>query len=728
MLYFLTAAALILHTYFWGCGLAWLVLPARWRGIWWMVAPGLGLALQSAVVWFMAHLPVAGTDAYAIYSELLPLALVAAVWRRGVPLVLARWRALIPVALLMAVVGWTLLSPMTQRGGWTLTSSSLGSNDHADYAAGARVFKEFSRSDRTGFMGQPEVTQVGSTRYFFDFWLRLNHFTPSAVIAHNGTVLGLEPYQLVSLSAALLVLLNLPPVLLLLRITLGLRGWNLAAVGLLYGLSPLTAYAVHHGALGQLYAAHGIALLTSLGLLLPAAVRRSAEVRAFTILALAAVWLLAGSYNFILTVAFVPAIAWLVLDAIYRGTGGLALRSAGALAVATVVCVVLFWGRFDGMAERFRLFDKFDFGWPVALLSPEGWLGLVRDSALQPWPDYVRSALSLLVLLLAGFGFAVFWRRQRSRALMMLAVSVPVLCGWCLLAWESRQRANASYDAFKLISVFYPGLLAAFVCWTGALVRFRRTAVAMGLLLAVLAGNLWPAVDFWQRMARPPLRVESAHVEIGRLESDSAVTSLNMRIESFWARLWANSFLLRKQQYFQTHTYEGRLNTELRGEWDLIGSLVRSEPLRANDIRIINSRFHAVRVNAPGFVRAQFGTGWYPIEGTGINRWRWSAGEATLILDYAGQRPRWVRLDLRGRAITPREVELWYKGRKVQSHAIDGTLRTYDFGNIRIEPGQNRLEFISNVPPARGVPGDERALSFVVHNLVVRSLPAPANP
>jgi len=728
MLYYLTAAALILHTYFWGCGLAWLVLPRRWLGLWWMVAPGLGLALQSAVVWFMAHLPVAGTDTYALASEALPLALAAAGGRRGLPWVRARWRTLIPVALAMAVVGWVLLSPMTQRGGWTLTSSSLGSNDHADYAAGARVFKEFARGDRTGFMGQSEVTQVGSTPYFFDLWLRLNHFTPSAVIAHQCTILGLQPYQLISLNAALLVMLNLPPVLLLLRISLGLRGWALGLVALLYGLSPLTAYAVHHGAIGQLYAAHGVALLTALGLLLPAAVRRRAEIRAFLFLVLAAAWLLAGSYNFILTVAFVPLVAWLALDSLYRGGGRLALRSAAVLAAATAACVLLFWGRFDGMAERFSLFDKFDFGWPVALLSPEGWLGLVRGTELEPWPGMVRIALSLLLVVAAAVGLAVLWRRQRRRAVMVLALSVPVLCGWGLLAWESRERTNASYDAFKLLSVFLPGILAALVCWAAVLRRHRQAAVAVGLLGVLLAGNLWPAVAFWQRMARPPLRVEAAHVEIGRLESDPAVTSVNMRIESFWARLWANAFLLRKQQYFRTHTYEGRRNTELRGEWDLIGSLVRCEPLRAEDLRIINSRFHAVRVNAPGLVRPRFGTGWYTIEGTGLNRWRWSSGEATLILDYGGKRPRWLRLDVRGRAITPREVELWFNGRKVQSHAMDATLRTYDFGALRVEPGPNVLEFMSNLPPTQAAPGDARELSFVVHNLVVRSLPAPASP
>src|SRR3954463_9808551 len=144
MLYYLTAAGLIAHTYFWGLGLACLALPRGWRRCWWAFAPGFGLALQSAVVWVGAHAAVAGTNAYAIWSELLPLTLIVLALRRGrAP---AKSRAALGVAAVALAAGWILLSPMTQPGRG-LTASSLGSCDHADYAAGARVFQEFSRDD-----------------------------------------------------------------------------------------------------------------------------------------------------------------------------------------------------------------------------------------------------------------------------------------------------------------------------------------------------------------------------------------------------------------------------------------------------------------------------------------------------------------------------------------------------------------------------------------------------
>jgi hypothetical protein len=724
MLYFLTAAALVLHTCFWGGGLAVLLLPRGWRRFWWVFAPGFGLALQSAVVWFGAHTSLRGTDAYVWASEVLPLVLAGWALLRHGPDRAFRLR-ISPVLLVVLLgVGWLLLAPMAARGGWTLTSSSLGSNDHADYAAGARVFQEFSGQDRTGFLGQTEVTRVGSAETFHEFWLRLNHFTPSALIAHNAAMLDLKPYQLVSLSGAVLVLLNLPLAVMLARVATGLRGWPLAGLGLLYGVSPLTAYAVHHGALGQLYAAHGIALLTLSGWGALAAARRGRSVWEFAALALAALWLLAGSYNFILLVAAAPLAAWAVLDAVSRRSWRPAARTAGLFAAMLAVCVVLFWGRFSGLVERFRLFEVFDFGWPVTLLSPEGWLGVVHGTSLQPWAPAWRLVLSAAALALWGAGLDALWRRRRDDALGALALVVPVIAGWGLLVWEARTRANASYDAFKILSVFYPGLLAGLCCWAaaarGAPLRWR--AAAGGLLLLLLAANAVPAADFFRRMRNPPLRVERAHLDLGRLESDDRVTSINMRIEAFWARLWANAFLLRKPQYFPTHTYEGRLNTPLRGEWDLFDGLVRSEPYRREDFIDVNSRFHAVRVGAAGWIDATLAGGWHAVEGAPMNRWRWTAGEGEVRLTNSGASAVRVRFVLRGRTLGADGVELWCDDRRVGRREFTPEIRSNAYIETELPPGVTTLR-IRNVDPAvKPGDGDERLLGFALYGLTIQAL------
>ena len=616
---------------------------------------------------------------------------------------------------------------MAQRGSWTLTSSSLGSCDHADYAASARVFQEFSKDDRAGFLGLTEVTKVGSAENFFDLCLRMNHFTPPALIAHNGAVLELEPYQLVSVSGVVLLLLNATLVLLLARVAVGLRG----AAGLvpvaIYLFSPLGAYAVHHGALGQLYAAHGIALLTLAAVGAGRGRRAGQSVWPWAPLALAAFWILAGSYNFILTVALAPAGAWLLAEVWlrrdWRGPGRVGVMLLAMLAA----CALLFWGRFDGMIERFRLFGQYDFGWPVPLLSPEGWLGMLRDTGLYAWSRPVRLMLSALVLGLWLAGVVLLWRRHRAAALAALALVLPVLGGWGLLVWEAQTRANASYDAFKLFSVFYPGLLAGLagglaVAGQARSRWWRGTVVAV--VLVVLAFNGRTTVLFARQMATPPLRVERGLLDLRRLENMSRVTSVNMRIDKFWTRLWANALLLHKPQYFATHTYEGRRNTALNGEWDLSNSLLRSLPVREADYVDLNTQFHAVRVAASGRVDLEFGDGWHATEGLGLNRWRWSAGTGFITVFNPAERPVTVNLLLRVRALGRSRLHLELGDARIGGpRALNGNIQRQDYNGVVLPPGKSVLALLTDQPASRAADGDPRLLALALYELTVQAVP-----
>src|SRR6187551_3030710 len=431
MLYYLTATGLIAHTVFWCLGLIWLIVPREWRSWSWVFVPAGGFALQSAVVWAGAHTALAGTDAYAWASELIPATLLAvACWRKKY----STPRGFAAVAVLMLAMAWVVLAPLAERGRG-LTASSLGSCDHTDYAAGARVFQEFSRDDRTGFLGQPEVTQVRSAAYFFDFWLRLNHFTPSALMAHHATILGVDYFRLVSVLAATLSVLNLPLAFFLARAVAGLRGPGLWTVVALRAVSPIALYAVDQGALGQLLAEAGIAMLTvtTFGALRAAEAGRA--LWRYGLLMGVAVWVLAGSYNFILLVCLAPAGAWLALRARLRRDWRPATRVLAWLGGALAGCVLLFWGRFDGLVERFSLFAQYNFGWPIPLLSPEGWIGLVRAPDLGAFGGFWRIGLSLLVIVGLAWSCVSRWRRRDSLALVPLALVLPVAIGWAWLAW-----------------------------------------------------------------------------------------------------------------------------------------------------------------------------------------------------------------------------------------------------------------------------------------------------
>jgi len=726
MIYYLTAAGLLAHTLFWGAGISRLVMPPEWRRWWWVFAPGLGLALQSAVVWGGAHTALAGTATYARWSELIPVVLL--LWalrdKENLPWNLTRRRGRIALVWLVVVLvaGWMLIQPLAQPGPG-LTTSSLGSCDQADYAAGARVFQEFSKNDRTGFLGLSEVTQVRSAEYFFDFWLRLNHFTPSALLAHNAAVWGVEAYRLISVSAATLVLLNLPMLLFLARITLGFRGGWLVGVVLLYAVSPLNAYAVHHGALGQLYAAQGIGLLTVAIFGASRATHHRRSAWPYLAMMLAALWLLAGSYNFILLVCLAPAGAWLLALLWYQRNWRAVGRVVSVLLVALGWCVALFWGRFDGLIERFSLFEQYNFGWAVPLFSPEGWLGILRNQGLHAWPFTLRVALSVVVIGLWFAGLIVLWRQKSMRVWVAISWTLPILLGWGILAWESRVRANASYDAFKLFSVFYPGLLIGLCCWVPAASHARAGVkkAALVILGLLVAGNFLGSLDFHRQMANPPLRVGRSLAELGRLEQEPRVSSLNMLVEDYWSRLWANAFLLRKPQYFLTHTYEGRLNTPLKGAWNLSDSFLTFLPLQPEDRIVLNARFYVERVAAPGLILGNFGRGWYDEEQSADIRWRWSNGNSQIILTNPADVPVRAALRMRVRGVSPRPLELRLGDVPIAATPLNGSEQEIVVGYLRLLPGQTVLSLLSAAATGPSA-ADSRPLAVALYGFELRAL------
>src|SRR4051812_39526550 len=252
MIHYVVAFALLLHVVFWGAGAAMLAMPRPWRRFWPVLIVPAGLALQSAVVWFGAHVGLRGTQAYAWWSEAVPvILLVLALWRHGCR---AAWVDVSRFGVVWATVGGclALLVLPVAIASRALTTLSLGSCDAADYAAGARVFMEFAKTDRTGFLGLTEVVRIASVDNFFDYWLRLNHFTPSALIALNGTVLGCAPHELTTLFVAVLLAGTLPVVFWSARAILGYSGGVSVIVAGLFGVNPLMWYCVAHVSPGQL--------------------------------------------------------------------------------------------------------------------------------------------------------------------------------------------------------------------------------------------------------------------------------------------------------------------------------------------------------------------------------------------------------------------------------------------------------------------------------------------
>jgi hypothetical protein len=724
MIHFAVAFAVLLHVLFWGAGLAVLAMPARWRRFWPMLVFPAGWALQSAVVWAGAWLNLPGTNSYGLASELLPLALLAfAVRRRGVRRLLGelgRWSA---VGFIVIGSLFVLVWPLA-RASNGLTTISLGSCDAADYAAGARVLMEFAHGDRSGFIGQTEVVRVMSADNFFDFWLRLNHFTPSALMALNGSVLHCAPHEIVGILTLVVFAGTIPVVFWMARSLVRLRrGPSLALAGV-YALSPIPWYAAAQVATGQLIAAPAIALLTWAGVVVwrqsGGALTWRHGAQFFSVLTIG-YSLVLGAYNFIVLVCLAPAALFAFARALSRREFRPLVRWVLMMLAPLAVCGVVFADRVAGLVERLMLFQTYDFGWRIPLFTPEGWLGLVRGPDLTAWaPAALRWILAAVMIALLAWSWVRAIRRRDGRGWVAACLLAPVVAGYTYL--EIRGAAlntNASYDAYKLCAVFYPLALVA-LGWsvTSALPR-RFVALA---LAALLLGNAIPALRFFTALSAPPLMVDGELRQLRRVEAMPDVKSVNMIFAELdmWSRLWANEFLLRKPQYFLTHSYEGRLNTPLRGDWDLEGGRVGTV-LPGDARRQLTPRFALVDTRAPGFVRVLVGRGWYPEENApgSTQHWQWTDRDAYLEIDNPHDQPVTLVAALDGRGFGEQDVSLALGGQRVPpatAHVSGDRTRTV-FPPLMVPPGRSTL-VMHSVPSALApTPTDSRRLAVCVFKL-----------
>lgn len=722
MISYAVGFALLLHVGFWGIGLAVLAMPRHWQRFWPVLVFPAGFALQSAVVWIGAYAGLPGTNHYAWPSEIVPLALAFAAvgrlgWRRWWD-DLARF-GLVWLVMMGSLAVLILPLAIASRG---LTSVSLGSCDAPDYAAGARVFMEFAHADRSGFLGLTEVVHIMSVNNFFDFWLRLNHFTPSALMALNGSVLHCAPHETASLLAAVVLATSVPVVFWISRALFGYTGVASLAIATLYGIGPVPWYSMAQVSPAPLLAGQAIGCLTWVGVALwngRCAWRRLVELSAVFAISYS---LILGSYNFILLVAIVPAAAYAIIQAGRAAEWRRLIAWVIQIALPLVAACLFWWARFAGLVERFLLFQTYDFGWRIPPLAPDGWLGLIAGGDLRPWSLLgVHWFLAVLVITALFWSVARGLALGRRRAWLVLATVVPTLGGYYFLEIRGvLAGTNASYDAFKLFTVFYPVLLPAF-CWWITLrwsTRLIQWVAVAGLSMGVFAFNAAACAMYIVALARPPLIVDGELRQVRRVEAMPDVASVNLEIPDMWSRLWANEFLLRKPQYFATHTYEGRLNTPLRGEWDLSSGVVRVSSGPAA-YREVAPHYWLLKTTAPQFVRMLPRDGWYPEERLANGeRWRWTDGTATLVVENPHPYPVAVHPVLDGRSTADREVALVLQGTNQPAEYIRiGAVRgRAEFPPLRLPPGQSILMLRTEEPPT-APSDDERPLAVCVFGL-----------
>ncbi|MFZ9745568.1 MAG: hypothetical protein ACO3G4_02945 [Opitutaceae bacterium] len=477
-----------------------------------------------------------------------------------------------------------------------------------------------------------------------------------------------------------------------------------------------------HVAPGQLLAAQALVWLTWGGVELT---RRRAGWGYAPLLALG-YWLVAGAYNFLLPAVLLPAGLYAAFARRGPGAFGRVLRWGAGMIAPLVVVALGFPARFAGYAERLTLLQTHDFGWPIPALTPEGWMGLVGGTDLAAWPlPSVRVILGAGVVALWCAAALPVARRRPAALVLPLAVLTPVVAGYALLqargAWWG---TNASYDAYKLLAVFYPLVLP--VLWSWAALRQGRGPLrwlgVSTLVVAVLAGGALASARILLALADAPLRVTPELTALRAAEDRPELAAgVNLLVPDMWSRLWANAFLLRRPQYFATPTYEARRDTPLRGAWDLQGGVVGAGSPELGR-RELSPRFALVPA---GGWRATATSGWFPVEQApaGGRPWQWMGPAAELEVHNPGDTAVPVTFTLRARAWGERTLTL----RPAEGPASGATL---PLGEEETElvwrgrmapPGVSRW-VLASAQPARPAGGrDPRELAVQVFRLSVEA-------
>jgi hypothetical protein len=398
------------------------------------------------------------------------------------------------------------------------------------------------------------------------------------------------------------------------------------------------------------------------------------------------------------------------------------------------VAAGIFWERIAGLAERFLLFRQYDFGWKIPALTPEGWFGMVADTDLGAFAGPWRWVLAAAVVVAMAAALVRLLRRRAREAYVMIALLLPVAAGYAFLIWRgTRFGTNASYDAYKLLAAFHPVVLSAACGW----LRYDRRsswfvrALTLALLALVLGFNAASLRRFEKRMRNPPLVVDRALAGVQSIERRPEVTSVNLLLPDPWTRLWANAFMLRKPHYFPAHTYEGRLNTELKGEWDLTGRLLTALGRDEMESEVFEpgSAFGLIDWRSPRAFRASFDAGWFEQE-TWSRRslcWRWTRGDAALRLKNPQPHPLTLRLALRARSLVPRKLWLELDGRRLSEEAaqVGVELGEAVFAPFTLPPGESLLWLRSDTPALSPGGADDRPLGFAAYAIEIRALAAP---
>jgi len=684
----------------------------------------VGVGMGGRITAGMAWLPVA-------VSGVSLACVVARLRGRTVVLALGGMRRHAGVLALAVLASLAIAHPL-DRARLGLTTVSFGSCDAADYAGGAALLRDIAPGDRSGFNGQVETVVLRSVDSFYGHWLRLNHFAPAAVLAWFSVLFGLPLFKLTTALGIALHAAAVPAVFWVARGGLRIGAWGACAVAAAWACSAPAVYGVAQTALGQIMVVPAVALLTWTGLRAFAEGGSWRGALRWVPLAATGFVVLIAAYTFALVFVLAPLAAALAWLAWHERQPGRLMRATGAGFAALASVAAVFRERMAGLADRFALFEAIDFGWPIPVFTPERWLGWFGDAGLGRGGAVVGWAL-IAVATGAWIAYARWaWRRDRRLAGVAAAWLATIGAGYALLALKGlREGSNELYNAYKVFALLQPLALGALVLPLRGVRCCGHAGRAVAALLAagLVAVHWTGAMPVRLALQTPPLWVDKSLQSITTVAVRDDIGSVNMLLEPMWARLWANSMLLNKHQYFRTETYEGRRATPLRGEWDLRDGLLAVDAGADNTIAL-GGGYHLVRSAGTSGLRIDLDTGWHAPEGGGDFRWAWSAGtDAALRFENPRSADLAVRLEFGLQGNGTRDITVVVDGcaTTLWSGTISTAITRVTIEDVALPAGSTHLR-IRSTEAASAPAGEGRDLGFALHALKATILPRNSPP
>ncbi len=630
--YFLCSIGSILLYLGLGLGLTWLLLPPFLRRYSLFLAPIIGYSYLTLIGWYLYRLDLKGTDSYAwiiLAVSIFLLILAGIIFNKRRPVKTENpFSSEILVPFVVALVCFIIAMIPQVAGLNRPTTITTGNNDIASVAVPARFLKEFARTDCTGFLGFKTYATVGMADQTI--------FGGSLAGAFTSSVLHVQPFEIQSMLLQVFFLFGILAFYVLVREAFGYDRKGAAFITLLYGLNHVMLYVIFHGFMGQTITT---GVTTAIVILHVVAVRNCRTIMQtirFLPLAILFNWTVSVTYPHMVFFVFAPIGIFVFLMAVIQRSPSILFRWAHLTLWSLILAGILWIERAKAALNSLQVMGNAEAGWFVNWIYPDTLLGLTGGEFWLRSPSIVlRYIGTICVIGLALWGLIQTFKTDRTTFWLSLASLATISAGYTILAYKGHLEGHlGGYKSFKLLSFFFPIIFASLLLMFRRMnYHFPRNYIPITLIVLLLVGNVCSAYIIDDRAIQLRRIVDDDIIDLGKIENDPRIDSINLPYQDPWIVIWPVYFLLKKKLYVELPTYDGYWTGILAGQWRLEldekadSDIVLITGVGSEEVLRVNNRYILRKLGSTASLKVQFGQGWESPEKVHGKLIRWTKRE-----------------------------------------------------------------------------------------------------